>query len=128
VGIGAGAPLSLGDARKGERLPRSARGLAPRGRSRVRSFVEGYEQADWPRYMMAKPLKGRVVAYYWNPAKRDVKAGFPLERQALGTDYGQARIRCDGDQKDPDNRGLNGFLDDWRAGRHDDKQLDLMPA
>jgi hypothetical protein len=41
VGIGAGAPLSLGDARKGERLPRSARGLAPRGRS----FVEGYEQA-----------------------------------------------------------------------------------
>ena len=39
----------------------------------------------WPRYMIAKPLKGGA-AYYWNPAKRDIEAGFPLERQSLGTD------------------------------------------
>lgn len=56
------------------------------------------------------------------------KAGFPLERQALGTDYGQARIRCDGDPKDDDDLGLNGFLDSWRAGRGADKDLDLMPG
>lgn len=33
-----------------------------------------------------------------------------------------------GDPKDPDNRGLNGFLDDWRANRGADKKLDLMPG
>jgi len=84
--------------------------------------------ADWPRYMIAKPLKGGAVAYYWNPTKRDIAAGFPLERQALGTDYGLARVRCDGDPRDDNARGLNGFLDDWRIGRHENKKLDLMPS
>jgi len=83
---------------------------------------------DWPRYMIAKPLADGTVAYYWNPHKRDVLAGFPLERQALGTDYGLARIRCEGDPRDDNERGLNGFLDAWRAGRRDGKKLDLMPT
>ncbi len=83
---------------------------------------------DWPRYMIAKPLAGGAVAYYWNPSKRDVLAGFLIERQALGSDYGVARIRCDGDTRNENDRGLNGFLDDWRVNRGADKKLDLMPA
>jgi hypothetical protein len=84
--------------------------------------------ADWPRYMIVKPLRDGTAAYYWNPSKRDIADGFPIERQALGSDYGQARIRCDGDPKDERNKGLNGFLDAWRLGKHVDKKLDLMPA
>src|SRR5262249_43964350 len=83
---------------------------------------------DWPRYMIAKRLADGSVAYYWNPRKKDIEGGFPIKREALGADYGQARIRCDGDPKDPDNRGLNGFLDYWRANRGADKNLDLMPG
>jgi hypothetical protein len=84
--------------------------------------------ADWPRYMIAKRLKGGLVAYYWNPHKRDVQEGFPLGRQALGTDYGLARVKCDGDPRDENYRGLNGFLDAWRASKGETKDLDLMPS
>jgi hypothetical protein len=84
--------------------------------------------ADWPRYMIAKPLKGGFVAYYWNPHKRDLQDRFPLGRQALGTDYGLARVKCDGDPRDENDRGLNGFLDAWRASKGEIKDLDLMPS
>ena len=83
---------------------------------------------DWPRYMIAKPLVGGTIAYYWNPTKRDLAAGFPLERRALGKDYGLARIRCDGDPQDEHDLGLNGFLDAWRADYGEGKDLDLMPT
>ena len=84
--------------------------------------------ADWPRYMVAKRLADGNAAYYWNPRQKDIVDGFPIKREALGADYGQARKRCDGDPKDFDNRGLNGFLDDWRANRGAEKRLDLMPG
>lgn len=84
--------------------------------------------SDWPRYMIAKPLRDGRVAYYWNPPQRDFKTGFPLERQALGSDYGQARIRCDGDPRDDNDLGLNGFLDNWRASRGTKKGLDPLPS
>jgi hypothetical protein len=87
-----------------------------------------HKPADWPRYMIAKRLADGTAAYYWNPRKKDIERGFPIKREALGSDYGQARIRCDGDPKDPDNRGLNGFLDDWRANGGADKSLDLVPS
>jgi hypothetical protein len=83
---------------------------------------------DWPRYMIAKRLADGTVAYYWNPRKKDILAGFTIERQALGSDYGLAKLRCEGDPKDECDRGLNGILDDWRAGRNADKHLDLAAA
>lgn len=84
--------------------------------------------ADWPRYMLAKPLRDGTTAYYWNPPQRDFTAGFPLDRQALGTDYGLARIRCDGDPQADDDKGLNGFLDAWRLDRDIDPAIKVSPS
>lgn len=64
--------------------------------------------AALPRYMLAKPLKAGGVAYYWNPLPRDVKAGLPIGREALGTDLAAAICRAD---------LLNAHLDAWRLGR-----------
>src|SRR5680860_233775 len=103
--------------------------VARRGRGRRRRRRRAMSKPpDWPRYMLCKPLRDGTCAYYWNPHTRDVRSGFPLERQALGTDYGQARIRCDGDPRDENDLGLNGFLDDWRTNRGVKKDLDLMPS
>jgi len=63
---------------------------------------------DWPRYMIAKRLGSGQTAYYWNARQRDIERGFTLHREALGTDYGAARIRAE---------QLNAHLDAWRFGR-----------
>jgi hypothetical protein len=68
--------------------------------------------------MLPKPLASGVVGYYWNPAKRDISAGFLLHPEALGTDLGAAITRA---------HELNRHLDDWRAGRGAEKSLDLQP-
>lgn len=64
--------------------------------------------AGWPRYMIDKRLKNGDVAYYWNTPSRDIKAGFPLPRATLGTDYGLACQQAN---------DLNRTLDDWRLGK-----------
>ena len=61
--------------------------------------------AGWPKYMLAKRLKGGAVAYYWNPPVRDLAAGFSLDREALGQDYARALERAS---------LLNQHLDSWR--------------
>ena len=65
--------------------------------------------ADWPRYMVAKPLAKGQHAYYWRPPQRDVKAGCLVHSEPLGKDYGQAIARSE---------FLNSNLDAWRAGRY----------
>lgn len=72
----------------------------------------------WPRYMIAKRLSSGVVAYYWNPRHADVAAGFPLQREPLGSDYGPAVKRAE---------QLNAYLDAWRAGRGANRSLDAGP-
>lgn len=62
---------------------------------------------DWPRYMLAKSLKSGQIAYYWNPRQKDIKAGCPIEPEALGTSYGDACKRA---------TFLNTHLDAWRDG------------
>ena len=60
----------------------------------------------WPRYMVTRQLKSGAVGFYWVPptwAKRD---GCILGVEALGTDYGDAKKRCD--------ELLNPQLDAWR--------------
>ncbi len=78
--------------------------------------------------MIAKSLKSGNAAYYWNPPTRNIKAGFPLTREALGKDYARAVVRCDGHLDDPNDTGLNGFLDSWRSNRDAVKDLDLSPS
>lgn len=74
---------------------------------------------DWPRYMIAKPLKGGGTAYYWNAPNIYIKAGFTICREALGTSYGTAIERA---------IELNKHLDAWREGRGAAKELDLQPG
>jgi hypothetical protein len=68
--------------------------------------------------MLAKRLASGTISYYWNPPQRDIKAGFRLHREALGSDRRAAEARAD---------ELNRHLDDWRAGRGEVKDLDLQP-
>jgi integrase len=49
----------------------------------------------WPKYMVAKRISGGRTAYYWAPPTWALKDGCPLTGDALGTDYGEAKRRCD---------------------------------
>jgi hypothetical protein len=75
--------------------------------------------ADWPRYMIVKPLGGGAVGYFWNPQKRDKVAGCTLDREALGPDYGTAIGRA---------ALLNAHLDAWRQGRNVERLADAQPG
>jgi hypothetical protein len=75
-------------------------------------------EMPWPRYMVKRPLAGGEIAYYWAPRKKDIEAGFSIKTcQSLGIDYAEAVRRCDGDPSVEGDRGFNGVLDDWRAGK-----------
>ncbi len=63
---------------------------------------------DLPAHVQAKALKSGRIAYYWSPHNRDVAAGLPLKREALGTDIEAAAQRA---------RALNAGLQAWRDGR-----------
>jgi hypothetical protein len=49
----------------------------------------------WPDLMTAKRLSSGTVSYYWSPPTRARKAGCPIPAEALGSDFGQAKKRCD---------------------------------
>ena len=68
--------------------------------------------------MIAKRLRSGQAGYYWNARKSDIKGGFTLHREALGTDYGQACHRAE---------FLNSQLDGWREDRHATPSLDASP-
>jgi hypothetical protein len=74
---------------------------------------------DWPSNMIAKRLRDGGVAYYWNVHVRYMRAGFTLNREALGPDYAMAIKRA---------AELNRHLDDWRRGRGTVKDIDLQPG
>jgi hypothetical protein len=61
----------------------------------------------WPRYMTDQRLTGGTTAYYWKVPSWAKKGGFPLRSEALGTDYGEAKRRCE--------EILNPQLDAWRT-------------
>ena len=60
----------------------------------------------WPRYMVDRPLKSGTVGYYWVPPTWARRDGCTLAEEALGTEYGDAKKRCD--------ELLNPQLDAWR--------------
>jgi len=49
----------------------------------------------WPDLMTSKRLSSGAIAYYWSPPTRARKIGCPATPEALGTDYGTAKRRCD---------------------------------
>src|SRR5215471_14047763 len=69
--------------------------------------------------MLVKRLSESKVAYYWSPHKRDKGAGFTLDREALGADYGIAVERA---------TILNAHLDAWRQGRNVERAPDTQPG
>jgi integrase len=60
----------------------------------------------WPRYMVTRRLKSGAIAYYWVIPSWAKQNGCALEIEALGTDYADAKKRCD--------ELLNPQLDAWR--------------
>lgn len=61
----------------------------------------------WPKLMAPRRLKSGVTAYYWVPPTWAVKAGCKMRSEALGTDYAEAKRRCD--------ELLNPHFDAWRT-------------
>jgi hypothetical protein len=60
----------------------------------------------WPRYMVVRRLRSGATAYYWVIPTWAKKNGCILNIEALGTDYADAKKRCD--------ELLNPQLDAWR--------------
>lgn len=60
----------------------------------------------WPRYMVPRRLSSGAIAYYWVIPTWAKKNGCILNVETLGTDYAEAKKRC--------NELLNPQLDAWR--------------
>jgi integrase len=60
----------------------------------------------WPRYMVSRRLRSGATAYYWVIPTWAKKNGCTLNIEALGTDYADAKKRCD--------EVLNPQFDAWR--------------
>ncbi len=60
----------------------------------------------WPRYMVPRRLKSGATGFYWVPPTWAKRNGCSFETQALGTDYADAKKRCD--------KLLNPQFDAWR--------------
>ncbi len=60
----------------------------------------------WPRYMVARRLRSGTTAYYWAIPTWAKQKGCTLNIEALGTDYADAKKRCD--------ELLNPQFDAWR--------------
>lgn len=73
----------------------------------------------WPRYMIERRLASGEIAYYWRPRRRDIKAGFTLHAEPLGSDIGSAISRAN---------ELNRHLDSWRSSNGSVRTLDLQPG
>jgi hypothetical protein len=69
----------------------------------------------WPDYMEAKPVNG-VVRYYWSAPSWARKRDCPIKSEALGTDYSQAKARCDD--------VINPIFRSWRTGGGSDGQIE----
>jgi len=63
--------------------------------------------AGWPKLMVARRLATGATGYYWGPPTWAIKAGCTVAREALGTDYAEAKRRCD--------EILNPQFDAWRT-------------
>ena len=65
-----------------------------------------HKPLGWPRYMVARRLKSGLIAYYWAGPSWAKRKGCKLAIEALGTDYADAKKRCD--------ELINPQFDAWR--------------
>jgi hypothetical protein len=49
----------------------------------------------WPRYMVARHLKSGAISFFWYPPSWAKRNACPLQGEPLGSDYGNAKSRCD---------------------------------
>jgi hypothetical protein len=63
-----------------------------------------------PRYVIAKPLAGGKVGFYFNVPTRYCKLGCSIPNEPLGTDYSLA---CGANDKGGKAAILNGLVDEW---------------
>src|SRR5689334_19862427 len=70
----------------------------------------------WPAYMIGKRTKGGW-SYYWNLPTWAQKSGCPMKREPLGSDYAEAKRRCD--------ELLNPQFAAWRSRR---EAIDIAPG
>jgi hypothetical protein len=62
----------------------------------------------WPPYMVPRPLKSGATGFFWVPPTWAKKKGCTLKCEALGTNYAEAKKRCD--------ELLNPQFVAWRKG------------
>src|ERR1700730_10270932 len=62
----------------------------------------------WPRYMFPRQLKSGATGYYWDVPSWAKKKGCTLNFETLGTEYAEAKKRCD--------QLLNPQFVAWRKG------------
>jgi hypothetical protein len=67
-----------------------------------------------PRYVIAKPLAGGKVAFYFNVPTRHRKLGCPIANEPLGNDYATA---CGTDGKGGRAAALNARFDEWAGAK-----------
>lgn len=68
--------------------------------------MPGRKPLGWPRYMVPRRLRSGATSYYWVIPTWAKKNGCTLNIEALGTDYADAKKRCD--------ELLNPQFDAWR--------------
>lgn len=68
--------------------------------------MPGRKPLGWPRYMVPRRLRSGATSYYWVISTWAKKNGCTLNIEALGTDYADAKKRCD--------ELLNPQFDAWR--------------
>jgi integrase len=73
----------------------------------------------WPSYMTEKKLAHGQIAYYWQPPTWARKGGCPVVPEPLGTDYGEAKRRCDD--------VLNPQFHAWRTNGEIDEHSRPLP-
>ena len=70
----------------------------------------------WPAYMVGKRLSLGRTGYYWRPPTWASNKGCILRAEALGTDYADAKRRCD--------EILNQQFQKWLRGN----ELSIVPC
>ena len=73
----------------------------------------------WPSYMAEKKLASSQIAYYWQAPTWARKGGCPVAPEALGTDYAEAKRRCDD--------VLNPQFHAWRTNGEIDESSHPLP-
>lgn len=69
--------------------------------------------------MLERRLATGEIAYYWRPRRKDIKAGFTLHAEPLGTDLSTAIPRAN---------ELNRHLDAWRRGLGGNRTVNTQPG